>query len=144
MGDQVDEPFGGRLIESVVTMRILAALSIASLLPSALPAAEGDEFFERKVRPVLAGRCQSCHGAEKQFAALRLDGRDSILKGGLNGPAAVPGQPEASLLIKAVKHLGLKMPMGSKLPEAEIAVLEEWIRAGMSWPAGGKPAAAVR
>ncbi len=119
-------------------MRILFSLAIASVVT----AAEDAEFFERKVRPVLAARCQSCHGAQKQFAALRLDGRESILKGGLNGPAAVPGQPEASLLIKAVKHLGPKMPMGDKLPDAEIAVLEEWIRSGMTWPAGGKPAAA--
>lgn len=123
-------------------MRNLAAFAIASLLSSALAGAEGEEFFERKVRPVLATRCQGCHGAEKQFAALRLDSRDSILKGGMKGPAAVPGQPEASLLIRAVRHLGPKMPMGEKLPEAEIAVLEEWVRAGMVWPAGGKPAAA--
>jgi hypothetical protein len=119
-------------------MRILALLAVVSLLRGA----EGEEFFERKVRPVLATRCQGCHGAEKQFAALRLDSRDSILRGGMKGPAAVPGQPEASLLIRAVRHLGPKMPMGEKLPEAEIAVLEEWVRAGMVWPAGGKPAAA--
>lgn len=119
-------------------MRILALLAVVSLLRGA----EGEEYFERKVRPVLATRCQGCHGAEKQFAALRLDSRDSILKGGMKGPAAVPGQPEASLLIRAVRHLGPKMPMGEKLPEAEIAVLEEWVRAGMVWPAGGKPAAA--
>ena len=107
-----------------------------------LPAAEDVEFFERKVRPLLASKCQVCHGAEKQFAALRLDSRDAILKGGLHGTAAVPGQPEASLLIKAVKHLGPKMPMGSKLAGAEIAALEEWVRSGMAWPAGGKPAKA--
>ncbi|MFN9459883.1 MAG: DUF1549 domain-containing protein, partial [Acidobacteriota bacterium] len=111
-------------------------------MASLLPAAEQDEFFERKVRPVLAGRCQSCHGAQKQFAALRLDDRESILKGGMHGPAAVPGQPEASLLIQAVKHEGRKMPMGEKLPEAELAALEEWVRAGMHWPAGAKPAGA--
>jgi cytochrome c553 len=119
-------------------MRILALLAVVSLLRGA----EGEEFFERKVRPVLVARCQGCHGAEKQFAALRLDSRDSILRGGMKGPAAVPGQPEASLLIRAVKHMGPKMPMGEKLPEAEIAVLEEWVRAGMVWPARGKPAAA--
>jgi hypothetical protein len=115
---------------------------IVATMASLLPAAEQDEFFERKVRPVLAGRCQSCHGAQKQFAALRLDDRESILKGGMHGPAAVPGQPEASLLIQAVKHEGRKMPMGEKLPEAEIAALEEWVRAGMHWPAGAKPAGA--
>ena len=103
--------------------------------------ADDVDFFERKIRPVLASKCQSCHGPEKQFAALRLDGREAILKGGLKGPAAMPGHPETSLLIKAVKHLGPKMPLGSKLAETEISALEEWVRAGMAWPTTVKPAA---
>jgi len=119
-------------------MRLILTFAIAW----SLWAAEDVEFFERKVRPILVTKCQSCHGPEKQFAALRLDGRDAILKGGLNGPAAVPGQPDSSLLIRAVKHLGPKMPMGSKLADHEIAALEEWVRSGMAWPLGGKPAAA--
>ena len=119
-------------------LRIMALIALSGLLP----AAEDVDFFERQVRPLLVSKCQSCHGAQKQFAALRLDGREAILKGGLHGPAAVPGQPETSLLIKAVKHLGPKMPMGGKLADTEIAALETWVRAGMAWPAGGKPAAA--
>lgn len=117
-------------------MRIL---TLSALTVFAVQAQDLDRF-ERKVRPLLVAKCQSCHGAEKQFATLRLDSRDAILKGGLHGPAAVPGQPEASLLIKAVKHLGPKMPMGSKLADSEIAALEEWIRDGIAWPAGGRPA----
>ncbi len=124
-------------------MRILALLTLVAGLAFA---AEDLDFFERKVRPVLAAKCQSCHGAEKQFAALRLDSRESILKGGLNGPAAVPGEPDTSLLIKVVKHQGTtRMPMGGKLPDAEIAALETWVRSGLAWPAtvaGGKPAKA--
>ena len=119
-------------------MRILLLLTLSGLLT----AAEDVDFFERQVRPLLVSKCQSCHGAQKQFAALRLDSRDAILKGGLNGAAAVAGQPEASLLIKAVKHLGPKMPMGGKLADAEIAALETWVRSGLAWPAGGEPAAA--
>ena len=119
-------------------MRILLLVALSGWLP----AAEDMDFFERQVRPLLVSKCQSCHGAQKQFAALRLDSRDAILKGGLNGAAAVVGQPEASLLIKAVKHLGPKMPLGGKLADAEIAALETWVRGGMAWPAGGKPAAA--
>jgi hypothetical protein len=119
-----------------VRILLLLAFSGASF------AAEDTDFFERKVRPVLATKCQSCHGADKQFAALRLDSREALLKGGLNGPAAIPGQPDASLIIKAVKHLGPKMPMGSKLADNEIAAFEEWVRTGIAWPAGGKPAKA--
>src|SRR5678816_1800898 len=66
----------------------------------------GIEFFEKKVRPVLADNCYKCHSAEaeKLKGGLRLDTRDSVLKGGDNGPAIVPGDPEKSLLIKAVRY----------------------------------------
>lgn len=117
-------------------------MRLIPFLAFSLWAAEDVDFFERKVRPVLVAHCQSCHGSEKQFAALRLDSRDALLKGGLHGPAAVPGQPESSLFIKAIKHLGPKMPMGSKLADGEIVALEEWVRTGMVWPAEGKPAEA--
>ncbi|MBY0507004.1 MAG: PSD1 and planctomycete cytochrome C domain-containing protein [Bryobacteraceae bacterium] len=115
-------------------MKYLLAILATSL------AAEDFSHFESRVRPVLASKCQSCHGADKQFAALRLDSREAILQGGQHGPAALPGQPEASLLIKAIKHLGPQMPLGSKLADAEIAAFEEWIRVGLPWPASGKAA----
>src|SRR5579862_1207055 len=70
------------------------------------PAApEQTRFFETSIRPLLADHCQKCHGPQKQKADLRLDSRASILKGGESGPAAVPGHPDKSLLIKAVHHI---------------------------------------
>jgi hypothetical protein len=60
--------------------------------------------FEAEVRPVLVNHCLNCHGAEKQWAGLRLDSRTAILQGGDSGPAVVPGQPDASLLIQAIRH----------------------------------------
>jgi hypothetical protein len=64
------------------------------------------QFFERKVRPVLAERCYRCHGedAKKRRGGLRLDAREAVLRGGDSGPAVVPGRPEKSLLVQAVRH----------------------------------------
>lgn len=93
------------------------------------------EFFEKKVRPVLATHCNSCHGAAKQFANLRLDSRERILKGGDRGPAVVVGNVAESLLLKAVRHEGIQMPMGGKLKADEIAALEQWVKEGLAWPA---------
>src|SRR4051794_40093331 len=71
-------------------------------------------FFEANIRPLLIDQCQKCHGAKKQQGNLRLDSREHTLKGGDGGPAVVPGQPEKSLLIRAVRHTSknLRMPDG--------------------------------
>ena len=96
------------------------------------------EFFETRIRPVLAVNCYSCHGPDKQFNALRLDSRKAMLVGGKRGPAVVAGKPDASLLVQAVRHddsqMGLQMPMGGKLAETEVEALAEWVRRGAFWP----------
>ena len=92
------------------------------------------EFFEKSVRPVLVQSCQSCHAAKIEQAGLRLDSRSALLKGGVHGPAIVAGDPSASLLIKAIRHEGPKMPLGGKLKPAEIEALETWVRKGAPWP----------
>ncbi|MBL8178117.1 MAG: PSD1 domain-containing protein [Bryobacterales bacterium] len=97
--------------------------------------AQDATFFETKVRPVLAQHCYSCHGPEKQFSGLRVDSRDGLLKGGNRGAAVEPGNSE-SLLLRAVRHEGLKMPTGAKLKDSEIADLTAWVRRGAAWPAG--------
>jgi hypothetical protein len=114
-------------------MRTLALLAVAACVP-ALAASDETEFFERSVRPLLASRCLGCHAGDKPAAGLRLDGRDRLLRGGQSGPAAVPGRPDESLLVKAVRHEGPKMPVGGKLAAQEIAALERWVRDGLAWP----------
>ncbi len=117
-------------------------LSAALLLPAAVSAddAAGRDhlrFFETHVRPLLARHCLECHGAESQKAMLRLDSRAAMLKGGESEePAIVPGRPEDSLLISAVRYESFEMPPAGPLPEKDIAVLVRWIELGAPWPGG--------
>ncbi len=106
--------------------------------PAGKPADADVQFFEAKVRPLLATRCYRCHSTQagKRKGGLLLDSRSGILTGGDTGPAVVPGHPENSLLLRAVRHQdsALQMPPTGKLPEREIAVLEAWIRRGAAFP----------
>jgi cytochrome c553 len=110
------------------------------------PSVEAAEFFESRIRPILVEKCVSCHGPKKQSSGLRLDSREGVLKGGDSGPAALPSRPEESLIIQAVahRHEELKMPPKGKLPDAEVAMLSQWVAMGVPWPAGpGKTMAAA-
>tara|TARA_B100000683_G_scaffold225825_1_gene224520 strand:- start:1400 stop:3778 length:2379 start_codon:yes stop_codon:yes gene_type:complete len=95
------------------------------------------DFFESKIRPVLATHCFECHG-HKDKGGLKLDSREAILQGGDSGPAIVLGKPQKSLLMTAVQHADseLEMPPKKKLPPEAIADLSQWIRAGAVWPEG--------
>ena len=99
-------------------------------------------FFESKIRPILVDNCYKCHsqGAEKIKGGLLLDSRDGTLKGGDTGPALVPGQPDKSLLIKAVQYQDkdLQMPPNDKkLSDAQIADLIAWVKMGAPDPRAG-------
>ena len=93
------------------------------------------KHFESKVRPLLLAKCVDCHGAENQEAELRVDTAAGIFRGGKTGPIIVPGKPDESLLLIAVRRLGeLKMPPDDPLSAAEISELKKWIAAGAIWP----------
>src|SRR5438093_13569430 len=110
------------------------ALLSSSVVRAEEPRASLD-YFEREVRPILADTCFKCHGADKQESDLRLDSRARLLQGGVSGPAVVPGQPERSLLVAAIRHVGdLKMPPQAKLTEAQIAAVTHWVKLGAPWP----------
>src|SRR4249919_123638 len=136
---------------SIVALVWLALLAGVSAYRRA--AVDDRDFFETKVRPVLANSCLDCH-TDMRSGGLRLDSREAMLKGGKSGPALVPGDPEKSLLIQAVRQTGaLKMPKGGKLTAAEIDGLVEWVKNGAVWPSfaattsvaatEGKPGAAT-
>jgi mono/diheme cytochrome c family protein len=121
---------------------ILLACSAAGAADAA-PTAEQIEFFERQVRPVLVEHCISCHGPEKQKHNLRLDTRAAMLYGGDSGPALSVGNPEASLIVKAVRRLGdLEMPPDAPLEQPQIDAIAAWVAMGAPWPeeAGATPA----
>ncbi|MFN0197505.1 MAG: PSD1 and planctomycete cytochrome C domain-containing protein [Planctomycetaceae bacterium] len=86
------------------------------------------------IRPLLSEKCFKCHGPSKQNGKLRLDSRTSILRGGENGSAIVPGKPDESLLIDAINFKSLEMPPSGKLSDDEITALTQWVRDGAVWP----------
>jgi hypothetical protein len=105
---------------------------------AAEPTAAQLEFFENKIRPVLADNCYKCHstGADKVRGGLLLDSREAIRRGGDTAPAVVPGHPDQSLLIQAVRYTDphLQMPPQKQLSDVQIADLEKWVQMGAPDP----------
>ncbi|MBA4066140.1 MAG: hypothetical protein C0501_20965 [Isosphaera sp.] len=123
-----------------------AALVALAVAPAPVVAADpaGVDFFEKKVRPVLVANCYKCHSAEaNRFkGGLAVDTRGGLTQGGDTGPAVVPGKPKESLILKALRHDGLKMPNDStKLPDEVIADFEKWVAMGAPDPRDGKSTA---
>ncbi|MGI9241152.1 MAG: DUF1549 domain-containing protein, partial [Verrucomicrobiales bacterium] len=101
------------------------------------PALQADEFFSRKIEPLLRENCFGCHSHDQKLkAGLALDSRLGWQLGGDSGPAIAPGKPEASLLIRMVRwgDEDHQMPPKEKLPPEEIALLEEWVERGAPDP----------
>lgn len=107
-----------------------AALSVAGADASSA------DFFENRIRPVLAERCYECHSAksEKLKGGLLLDSKAGLAKGGASGAAIIPGKPESSLLIQTLRGTAHEVkampPKGDPLKAEEIAAFEEWVKAG--------------
>ncbi len=122
--------------------KLLLTPLLTAVLPAAaaVPTIQQLEFFESKIRPVFVENCYTCHSekAEKLKGGLRLDTPEGVLKGGTSGAVLVPGNPEASLLIKAVRYTDpdLQMPpKNKKLSDQQIASLEAWVKMGAPLPA---------
>src|SRR5262245_44748362 len=104
----------------------------------------GVAFFEEHVRPLLAEHCYRCHSrqAKSVRGGLLLDSKEGWAKGGENGPAVVPGDPDRSLLIRAVRYQGdAKMPPKGRLPDKQVDLLVRWVRMGAPDPRDGSAAA---
>ncbi len=117
------------LVASFATAVAAAATPVAAQSP--------EDFFESRVRPVLAGRCAECHSEVRTRGRLRVTSRADLLTGGKTGPAIVPGNPDASLLIKVVRHEIAKLEMprdAAPLSPRDIETLVEWVRMGAPWP----------
>ncbi len=99
----------------------------------------GTTFFEKSIRPVLVKHCYQCHSAEaaakdKLQAGLLLDTKLGLLTGGESGPAIVPGHPEKSLLVGALKFESYEMPPTGRLPPNVIADFVKWVEMGAPDP----------
>ncbi|MDB6021322.1 MAG: Protein of unknown function (DUF1553)/Protein of unknown function (DUF1549)/Planctomycete, partial [Pedosphaera sp.] len=121
------------------------ALALSPAMFAAEPTASDLEFFETKVRPILANNCYKCHSqqAPKLKGGLSVESREALLKGGETGPAIVPGDPEKSLFIKAIRYgdPDLQMPpKDKKLSNDEIQCLTTWVKMGAPY---SKPSASL-
>jgi hypothetical protein len=127
------------------SLKALARGLLLTFTAVVLPAqpVDGIEFFEKKIRPLLADNCYACH-SEKTIASggLKLDTKESVLKGGGRGMAIVPGSPDSSVILRAVsyEHADIKMPPTGKLSDSQIADLQRWIEIGAPDPRGGSAA----
>ncbi len=103
-----------------------------------------DEFFEKKVRPILAQKCQACHNAKAGMAGLDLSTAEGFAKGGDSGPVVDIEKPENSRILKVISYDDkLKMPPTGKLKDEEIAAITEWVKAGAAWPGSNSGAKEV-
>ena len=122
-----------------LVLSICASTSLAAQTPDI-------EFFETKIRPVLAQKCYSCHNSKMPApkGSLVLDSREGLLKGGVSGPALVPGKPAESRLMTALSYGDplAQMPPSGKLPDAVLADFEQWIARGAADPRASTPALA--
>jgi hypothetical protein len=126
-----------RLLLLSCALSVLAAVEVRadeSARPKS-PSADDADFFETRVRPLLANNCFECHGEKKQEAGLRLDVRKAAMRGGDEGPVIKPGSPESSKLIAAVGYAGdIQMPPRGKMPAEQIEILAAWVKRGAPWP----------
>jgi hypothetical protein len=138
-----------------IALLAAAEITCATLLLAAAGEKSGPlssasaELFTSKIRPVIADVCLQCHSGDKPENGLRLDSRAALLRGGDSGPPVVPGKPDESLLVKAVRRSGdLQMPPDDKLSDETIKEFEDWVRGGAEWSGGdlvaSKPAAEKR
>jgi hypothetical protein len=125
-------------------MRLLNLMCVAVMAASSVCAAaqtEGAEFFEKRIRPIFSEHCEKCHGAASPGnGGLRIIGQKALQKGGSRGAALIPGDPEKSLLLKAIgyKDQNLQMPPKGRLPQAAIDDIAAWVKMGAPWPGGDR------
>ncbi|HEX3870681.1 MAG TPA: DUF1549 domain-containing protein, partial [Pirellulales bacterium] len=115
---------------------LMAWVSLAFGIAAASEPSQVD--YARDIKPVLAKRCYSCHGAEQAEASLRLDHKAEALRGGNSGPAIIPGKGDESRLVKYVAGTSdddmIMPPEGERLSTTEVAMVRAWIDQGAPWP----------
>ena len=135
------------------TISICLAVSVSGTAQDLSDAADssaigdGEVFYSDRIEPLLKTHCFGCHShaAGEMEGGLTLDAKSGWIAGGDRGPSIVPGKPEESLLIKAVRRGGsdLQMPPDEKLSDAKIELLAAWIKRGAPGPAKAEHTAAL-
>ncbi|MEP7269932.1 MAG: PSD1 and planctomycete cytochrome C domain-containing protein [Acidobacteriota bacterium] len=124
----------------IIGLGFVVQLNVAAQNQSA----DSSDFFEKKVRPILAANCQSCHNQKARVAELDLTTAEGLARGAETGPVINRANLQESALLKVISyHEKLKMPPGGKLKDEEITTLTEWVRMGAPWPGAGSPLAAT-
>ncbi len=125
----------------ICSMPVMLSLALAPSAVHGREDASKPEYYTTRVKPIFEANCARCHGGANHRGGLNMDTRDSMLKGGHDGPVLVPGDPGKSLLVKLIRHEGPKddpmdmPPKRDKLSDADIAVVEQWVKAGAVMPA---------
>jgi cytochrome c len=132
---------------------VLIAAGLAALVTISAAAqddASKPEFYTAKVLPILKQHCYQCHSAAMHSGGLNMEERDGFLKDAMLGPAVAPGDPANSLLMTLIKQDGppgyappMPPPPNAKLSDADIATVEQWIKAGLVMPASAAAPAAA-
>ena len=135
--------FGGYVVGSLIALIMGAAgwgpRSVGAATDPATPA-----FYSEKVRPIFITNCGKCHFNYNHKGGLAMDTRASMMKGGRNGRVVVPGDPANSLLIRLMQHQGpandpkSMPPKAPRMSDADIAVVEQWIKSGAAMPENGR------
>ena len=132
-------------MKAITSVRIWPVFAVTWLLSQLLVAEDRAarqqiEFFEKRIRPVLVEHCYECHSERSTMpkGGLRLDSRETIRSSGDNGPVLIPGRPQDSLLIEAVRYQSIEMPPKGKLPQSVISDLVKWVEMGAPDPRDGK------
>jgi len=142
-GDKIVDNQFRKWHSEAVSPRLVTGATLVGVILSAT-ALSADEkrsseqdFFETKVRPLLARNCFLCH-SDARAGGLQMDNRESMMRGSKDGTVVVPGKPDESKLIRAIRYADrIKMPPSRKLSDEDITILETWVRTGAVW---GHPA----
>jgi mono/diheme cytochrome c family protein len=131
--------FGGWVVVAAALVGL--GLQVGFAQTTGQDGAARPEFYTTKVQPILQANCYRCHGGMNRRGGLSLATRAGMMKGGHDGAVLVPGDPAKSLLVRLIRHEGPNndpMPMPpktKKLSDADIAVIERWVKAGAIMPA---------
>ncbi len=116
---------------------LVAAGSALSVEPEPTFSADQITFFEKNIRPVLVEQCYACHDTHKAKSGLVLETRAGVIRGSDYKKVVIPGDPENSVLIKAIRHAAGAEPMPSKQPQLsanQIDAFAQWVKMGLPWP----------